>query len=105
MTHADPQHGHQYISGNESTAAPKFEDSPMAPPTWTMPEQSEFLLSWSTLYEEHHATRNYETFWPKVYVAWFARWPIQAVPIDPALMTEGDKAALAAALKKRRGVR
>ena len=76
----------------------------MAPSSWTTNEQFEFLQSWSTLYEEHHAKHSYETFWPKVYEAWFARWPIQEVPIDPALMTAEDNAQMGADLKKKRSV-
>ena len=76
----------------------------MAPSSWTTKEQLEFLQSWSTLYKEHHGKRSYEAFWPKVYEAWFARWPIQEVPIDPELMTAEDKAQMGADLKKRRSV-
>ncbi|KAG9309048.1 hypothetical protein JVU11DRAFT_11066 [Chiua virens] len=51
----------------------------MAPPPWMTAEQNEFLESYYQEYLESQAKREYSSFWPRFYDAWFQKYPEEAM--------------------------
>lgn len=57
---------------------------------WKTGEQLEFLLSHWSGFVHHQNEKSLDRFWPKVYYAWYLKWPI--TPSSESIMQHGNPA-------------
>lgn len=75
---------------------------------WAGDEQHEFLNSQLPKYLEAQPTKDYNSFWSRLFEDWFARWPEGRVLFpnksDGEELTKEEEVALGSAQKVRREV-
>ncbi|EIW59144.1 uncharacterized protein TRAVEDRAFT_121953 [Trametes versicolor FP-101664 SS1] len=77
----------------------------MAPPTWTTPEQSEWLVSMKPAFHEARVKGRQKTWHASLCLSWFVKWPEIKVLFGDVLdkdLTPEQRETLAAAELKRK---